>query len=165
MDTAKLSIKLGALELVYEGSQDFIEDGLLDIIERLASLEIPDVAPSVTTLHPVSSEPGRAAPTLAPAPMSRLSTSDFAVKMSVKTGTDLAMAAAAYLHHTRGSEEFRRLDLLNAMKSAKAFYKASYGSNLSKSLETLTKSGRLQNPGTETYALPYAEIEASKRLL
>lgn len=165
MDTAKLSIKLGALELIYEGNQDFIEDGLIDMIERLSSLEIPDVAPSPAALHTVSSEAGRTTQTSAQGPSSRLSTSDFAVKMGVKTGTDLAMAAAAYLHHTRGSEEFRRTDLLTAMKSAKAFYKASYGSNLSKSLETLTKGGRLQNPGTETYALPYAEIEASKRYL
>ena len=165
MDTAKLSIKLGALEVVYEGQQTFIESGLMDIVERLASMDIQDVAPANSISqgsHAQTTEGGNTA-TLNVA--TRLSTTDFAVKMSAKSGSDLVMAAAAYLHHTKGSEDFRRSDLLNAMKGAKAFYKTSYGSNLSKSLEMLTKSGRLQNPGSETYALPYSEIEATKRLL
>jgi hypothetical protein len=165
MDTAKLSIKLGALEVVYEGHQTFIESGLMDIVERLASMEIQDVVPTSNNSQGAHAEGADGTNTATPNATTRLSTTDFAVKMSAKSGSDLVMAAAAYLHHTRGSEDFRRSDLLTAMRGAKAFYKTSYGSNLSKSLEMLTKSGRLQNPGSETYALPYSEIEATKRLL
>jgi hypothetical protein len=166
MESIKLSIKLGALEVTCESSQAFVEAHLMDLIERLSAIEVRNLVPDHTMLASVGDPEfsvGIDQPRIDS--RSRLSTTDFAVKMGVKSGTDLAMAAAAYLHHTKGMEDLRRSDILNEMKAAKAFYRASYGSNLSKSLDTLTKSGKLQNPRAETYALPYAEIENTKRLL
>jgi hypothetical protein len=166
MELMKLSIKLGPLEVACEGSEVFVEKHLANLIERLSVLEVRNIVlPDAGPLR--DSEVDASDDQVAPRAdsRSRLSTTDFAVKMGAKSGTDLVMAAAAYLHHTKGVEDLRRADLLTEMKAAKAFYRSSYGSNLSKSLETLTKSGRLQNPRAETYSLPYAEIENTKRLL
>ncbi|UPH72134.1 hypothetical protein LGT41_0004735 [Abyssibius alkaniclasticus] len=162
MENLRLSLKLGALEVEYEGPSSFAEERLMGIISELSELNIPDVAQAGP---PTSAMSG---PTQTPQisdSRPKLSTSDFAVKMGAKSGSDLTMAAAASLHHTRGLEDFRRSDILNEMKGAKAFFKASYGSNLSKSLEMLVKTGRLQNPRADTYALPYAEIENTRRHL
>lgn len=162
MDQIKLNMKFGPVEFQYEGSEAFAKDELLDIIEQIASQDLQDIAQATTSTSPES--PTTGAPQ-AQSTRAKLSTTDFAVKMNAKSGTDLVMAASAYLHHTSGLEDFRRSDILNAMKGAKAFYRASYGSNLSKSLDSLTKSGRLQNPGSDTFALPYSEIEATQKLL
>ena len=163
MADVKLSLKFGALEVECQGSEDFVGTHLIELIERVSRVELPDV---VVLEAPSGEEAAPAVAAGGPSEVvSRLSTTDFAVKIGAKSGSDLVMAAAAYLHHTRGMEEFRRSDLLNEMKAAKAFYRASYGSNLSKSLDMLTKTGRLQNPRADTYALPYSEIENTKRLL
>jgi len=163
MTTIKLNIKLGALELNYEGPQDFAGDGIEPLIQYLAEVNIPQLVAQTPNLPPAST--GQLDARIEPSQALKLSTTDFAVKMGAKSGTDLVMAAAAYLHHTQGAEEFRRSDLLSEMKASKAFYRASYGGNLTKSLDLLTKSGRLQNPKADTYALPYSEIERTKVLL
>jgi hypothetical protein len=160
MEPAKLRLKIGQLELEYEGSETFIENGLMHIIERLTTLDVPNMPPPPHEAGEQATLPPPAAQ-LAP-PKSSLSTTDFAAQMGAKSGTDLVMAAASYLHHTKGVEEFRRPDILQEMKSAKAFFRASYGSNLTKSLDTLVKSGRLQNPRSDTYTLPYREIENTR---
>lgn len=162
METAKLRIKLGQMELEYEGSQNYIETGILELIEQLSAVEIQDIE---VKEQPSAPEDLAGSAAGMPPNTAKLSTTDFAVKLGVKSGTELVMAAAAYLHHTRSLEEFRRADILSEMKGAKAFFRQSYGSNLSKSLETLTKSGKLQNPKADTYALPYSEIERTKMLL
>lgn len=159
MPEVKLNIKLGALEVQFEGAEGYAEEHLLAIIERLSQLDIQDVVPIVQDAGPVKSEGSVSSSTV------RLSTSDIAVRLGAKSGTDLVMAAAAYLYLTEGKEEFRRSDILTAMKSAKAFYKATYSGNLSKSLETLMKAGRLSAPGQDTFALPYAEVQATQMLL
>ncbi|NDU99537.1 hypothetical protein [Pseudoroseicyclus tamaricis] len=162
MPEVKLSLKLGALSIDCEASEEFMKTDLNTIIEQLLELDLPDtgaLSDSGTTSITSQSAPSEGQQA------AKLSTTDFAVKMGAKSGSDLLMAAAANLYHTQGKEEFRRGDVLNEMKGAKAFYRASYGSNLSKSLETLTKSGKLQNPRSDTYALPYAEIQSTKRHL
>ena len=163
MEQVKLQVKLGPLEVHCEASEQFVHTELIDIIRLFSELEIPNIV----TLEGLA---GDLSVAVSPTPQSaepgvKLSTTDFAVKMVAKSGSDLVMAAAAYLHHTQGQEEFRRADLLGQMKSAKAFYKASYGSNMTKSLDMLTKSGRLGNPRPDHYSLPYVEIEKTSNLL
>lgn len=161
MTDIKMNLQLGALRLEYEGTSEFAERELLELVSRFAAIEVPHIV-QVESSNPSKSEPSVAIEVPARA---KLSTTDFAVKAGAKSGTDLVMAAAAYLHHTRGMEEFRRSDILMEMKTAKAFFKASFGSNLSKSLDILIKSGRLQNPKADTFTLPYSELAKIETLL
>ncbi|SEV96157.1 hypothetical protein SAMN04488515_0418 [Cognatiyoonia koreensis] len=162
-NSVKISLKIGDLDVSCEASEEFVSKQLSILINDIIDLEIPNLVPASAAGSSSAQVDGL--PASSPPVPSKLSTTDFAVKMGVKSGSDLVMAAAAYLHHTAGSEEFRRQDILNQMKSAKAFYKTSYGSNLSKSLEMLIKSGRLANPSSETFALPYSEITYMQKLL
>lgn len=162
MTDVKIQLKLASLEVAYEGPGEFAETSLIDIIQQISEVDLPNIVESDASSGIVQQPLGLpSGATTGP----KLSTSDFAVKMGAKSGTDLVMAAAASLHHSRGLEEFKRTDIHAEMKTAKAFYRSSYGGNLSKSLETLVKSGRLQTPRPHTYALAYTEIESLGTLL
>jgi len=163
MDMIKLNFKLGALEVEYEGPEGFAGVSLLPLMQGVTELDIPHIAVHAPANGSVGAQVSGESPSANGG--SKLSTTDFAVRMGSKSGSDLALAAAAYLHLTMGMDEFRRHDILGAMKGAKQFYKASYGGNLTKSLDMLTKTGRLQNPGSDTYALPYYESENAKKYL
>ena len=146
MTMTKLDIELSGLKVNYEGPSDFLNEGLVALCEKLSALDLPEV-----TANTIS------APVKVSGVVPKLSTTDIAVKLSSKSGSDLVMAAAAFLRFVKGQEDFKRSDILAEMKSAKSFYKQTYSNNLSKSLEGLVKGGRLSNPGTDKYALPHSE--------
>ena len=154
MEITKLNIEMKGLKVSYEGPSNFLNDGLVMLCEQLSGLEMPEVEQSASGDH-VEAKGGSL----------KMSTTDVAVKLASKSGSDLVMAAAAHLRFSKGREDFKRGDLLAEMKSAKSFYKQTYSNNLSKSLEGLVKGGRLSNPATDTYALPHAEEESIRGLL
>lgn len=149
MEVTKLNVEMKGLKISYEGPSGFLNDGLVDLCERLSGLDLPAAA--------MEAEVGAPGSVISPV---KMSTTDMAVKMSSKSGTDLVMAAAAHLRFTKGREDFKRSEILAEMKTAKSFYKQTYSNNLSKSLDGLVKGGRLSNPSTDTYALPHAEEES-----
>ena len=159
MEQVKISIKMGSLEMSYEGPQGFAESGLLELFEQFSASKPQDV------VHIDEGAEAKVGGSELGSAESKLSTTDFAVRLGAKSGTDLAMAAAYYLSLTLRMDTFRRSHLLGAMRGAKQFYKTSYGGNLSKSLETLSKTGKLLTPGSDTYSLAYQEVEAAKRYL
>lgn len=146
-----MHIKYKALELSFEGDQSFVSDGLVSLCKDILALNVPE-----SEAAPVGGEQTAATP------ISRKSTADFAVALGVHTGPDLVMAACAFLHFTEGREELKRADILEAMKSAKSYYKPTYASNLSSYLNGLAKKNRLGNPGNEVYALKQAEIDSMR---
>ena len=159
MTTAKMRIKMGPIEIDYEGSEDFLKQ------------ELPAILTAVSTLHkesglvdesPSGSNSGTgSAMSNQPAPVG-MSVTTISAKLGVKTGAELALAAAARL--TRGgSLSFSRQQLLDEMKAATGFYKTTFRSNLSNSLLSLVKEGALQETAKDTYSLSMAkktEIEA-----
>ena len=76
-----------------------------------------------------------------------LSTSSIAQKLGSKTGSDLAIAAAAHLVLVKKMDNFSHTELLAEMREAKTFYKKSYHSNLGNSLKTLVNAGRFNHIG------------------
>lgn len=162
MGDVSLSVKLGTLEVEYSGPSSLAEEWLPNFIMKLSKVDLPDIAPHFAAL-PFHHRDASLPPTVGGSPI-ELSTADFAAKLGVKNGTGLLMAAAACLHHTRGMEEFRRSDLLQEIRGARAFYRPSYSSNLSKYLETMIKNGRLQRLGSDAYTLPYSEIEVTRKI-
>lgn len=162
METVKLSLKMGALEFDYEGSDEFLAESLVAVLEQVSALEVPMAQHVVAPVEIGSSVQLSDGSSSGPV---NFSVSDIAVKLGAKSGSDLVMAAAANLFLTKGMETFRRQDILGAMKDAKSFYKVSYGSNLSKSLDMLIKSAKLQTPASDVFALPHGEAEAIKSRL
>jgi hypothetical protein len=87
-----------------------------------------------------------------------LSTSSIAQKLGSKSGSDLAVAAAAHLILVKKGDKFSHTELLAEMREAKTFYKKSFHSNLGNHLKTLVNAGRLNHISGNDYALSEKEI-------
>jgi len=150
-DTAKIRLKVGALEVEYEGQASFLKSELHALMEQLVRL---------CTHHEVklSTEPKL------PKPIGKNqiagqghSTNTIATHLGAASGPELAIAAAAHLTFFTGKDSFTRSEIHNEMKAAVTYYKASMSGNLSKILGTLVENKRLNYLRTNTYALSAAE--------
>jgi hypothetical protein len=144
---SRISVKLGELEIEYEGEQEFITDGLLNFAkEFVATTGECAVASSVSELQ--KERKGGVS----------LPTSSIAQRLGSKSGSDLAVAAAAHLVFVKKMDQFSHTELLAEMRKAKTFYKKSFHSNLGNHLKTLVNAGRFNHIGGNDYALSENEI-------
>ena len=86
-------------------------------------------------------------------PLIEATTGSIAAKLSVKSGPELILAAAARLTIVACTAKFSRQKLAEEMKTAAAYYKATYMGNLTASLNGLVKDGKLNEPSLGNYAL------------
>jgi hypothetical protein len=152
MSSSKLRIRIGEVEIDYEGSEEFLKQELPQLLTTAMELhKASGTAPQKSVEHPKALSQSNGAPSL------QLTTGSIAATISAKTGSDLLRAAAARLVLIAGKETFSRQELLSEMQSATAYYKASYSGNLSKTLKTaLQKGGPLSETAKNTYALTAA---------
>ena len=152
----RIKIKVGGLEVEYEGSVDFLEGKLLKLMTSLAELQdrfrLHDLSKDDTSRDTDDS-------------LAHMSTSAIAQKLNVKTGPDLAVAAAARLSTVLGRKTFTRADLLKEMKEATAYYKSTFSDNLTSILRRLVKKGKLTEQGKDTYALGSTEVSRLRTTL
>lgn len=146
---SRISVKLGDLEIEYEGEQKFIADGLLKFAKDFITAVGGD---SVDGSHPAKAFKINRKSALT------LSTSSIAQKLGAKTGPDLAVAAGAQLILVKKMDKFSHTELLAEMREAKTFYKKSFHSNLGNSLKTLVTAGRFNHLGGNDYSLSENEI-------
>jgi len=141
---SKIRIKIGPIEVEYEGSQDFMKKELLDLIRTVSDLY------TSSNLDREQKEGG--AEGQGQGQGIQMSTSAIAAKLSCKSGTDLAIAAAAHLTLVKKTKVFSRKALLKEMQTASSYYKTSYGANLTSTLNSLLKS-KFNEPSSGNYAL------------
>lgn len=152
-ENARIRLKLGGIEIEYEGKATFLQDDLPNLIERVVELyganggTIPTDAPSQQSNGVDQS--GSASV--------NHSTNTIAAHLGVSSGPELAIAAAAHFTFFAKKDTFSRKDILAEMKEATTYYNANMGSNLSKSLENLTKAKRLNLVKAGVYALSASE--------
>lgn len=157
-----LRIKFGSIELEYEGELAFEKAdifGLLDALSNLAppAVQPPSNNPGNNTVQHIGGDTERF--------VSVGSVSDVAQRLDVKTGPDMVKAAAAALHFISKKVEFTTKDIAATMRDAKAYFKASYASNLGASLTRLVKADDLRSLGGDRYALSAKTIEDLKSRL
>lgn len=146
-----VKIGIGAISVEYEGEQKFIENGLMALVERVIERagHVPSVdkrvRAEVSTLD--------------------MSTNTVAQMISVKTGSDLALAAIAKINLVKGQNTAARQDILDEMREASTFFKETYVSNLSAYLVTLVRSKRVNLVAKSTYALAAGERKRLSALL
>jgi hypothetical protein len=154
---SKIRIKMGQVEIDFEGSESFLKEemlGFLKAVAEIASTSQLAVAPSLIGAQnsPIEQDnPNQSGSTITG------TTNSIAAKLKVKSGTDLIMAAAAHFTFVKGQDKFHRKDLLDEIKSASTYYKKTYSNNMSTYLDTLVKSNQLTEQSTDTYAIP-AEV-------
>lgn len=136
--TAKLRIKAGPVEFEYEGEAPLAVTDIKELFSYIETLfkspmaaEVPE-ASALTKLLP--------APASDPAPTAsgpKLHVNSVAQKLKTKSGSELAVAAAATLQFYDNKETFTRTELLDTMKKATMYYNSNMSGNLTKSLGTL----------------------------
>lgn len=147
MSTSKFRIKLGAIEVEYEGSDEFLKKELPDLLAAVSSLH-KEVGAEVTTSKTFSAPAAsNGADSIAG------TTATIAAKLNVDSGPDLIVAAAAQLTFVAGKDEFTRRELTAACRAGKNFWKKSYGNNFTKYLSTLVGDNSLIEVRDGTYAL------------
>ncbi len=143
--TSKIRIKMGSIEVEYEGSASFLKK------------ELPDLLAAVSKLyHESGQKDGETAESGSSGGKTNLvhgTTGSFAAKLKVASGPDLILAAAAHLTLSKGKDVFSRKELTAAMQSATAYHKTTYVNNLSKYLKTLMKEDKLREPSTGNFSL------------
>lgn len=144
---SKIKIKLGPIEVEYEGSEKFLKQELPDLIKtvselyKTANLKVQDDEAFIRTNNNDNEEN-----------VLQQSTNSIAAKLLVNSGSELVIAAAAHLTFVKKQEIFTRKELLKEMQTASSYYKSSYSANFSTTLSTLIKS-KFNEPSTGKYAL------------
>lgn len=142
---SKIKIKLGPIEVDYEGSEKFLKEELPELIKTVSELyktsNIP-TEPPASLLNPTKKTP-----------FLNISTSSIAAKIGCNTGPDLIIAASIYLTLVQKHENFTRKQVLNEMKSAAGYYKSSYNANLTQNLQQLLRDQKIIETSTGHYAL------------
>lgn len=151
--TSKLRVKIGSIEIEYEGPNDFVDQKLSALLKTL--IEIRDAGEEEPEAEPSEETP--AAPTKNQ-PLSHLSVTTIARKLVVSSNRDLMIAAALKLSFT--AEKFSRKTLLNEMKTASGYYKAAYSNRMTQELQRACKAGQLNHVGGSDYSMPEEQQSA-----
>ncbi|WP_139212920.1 hypothetical protein [Pseudomonas sp. NFR09] len=154
MTTSKIKIKLGAIEIEYEGSESFLKEELPQLLGAVSELYQKSHATlgvvASTSSSEIKNEVGLLTTT---SQKLKTTTGALAARLQVKSSADLIIAAAAKLTFDDGLQVIPAGRLLEEIKSAPSYYKASYGTNFVRSLGVLVKSGKLNEPTKNNYAL------------
>lgn len=149
----KLRIRVGSVEVDYEGPEEFIKSDLMGLIKAVSELR----GSSTDEGNEGEGEPGEAGATDS-------SVSTVAQKMGVTKGPDL-IVAAGYILSGGGKKSFEKKALRETIKTAQGFYKATYGDNFDAYVARLVKKGRLSHVGGNSYGMPASEISKLQPLL
>jgi len=148
---SKIAIKYGALSVEYDGPEEFVKDGLLELLT-----DVVEITKSVPAAPFTEQGGGGGAETHAP----NFSVKTISAKLGNAKGSDLARAAAAFLTLVQKLETFSQAELLNAMKSATGIYKQStHGKNLGTIVSALMASGFLIETSAGTYSVAQSHRE------
>lgn len=168
--TTKLRVRLGAVEIEYEGREEFLKDEIMpkivemmELVEAEADLrKSPPLLP-YQAASTIESDQDDSRPTPPTAPT--LTTSTIASIMSAESATDLAIAASARLIMVSGQDPITRQQILDEMKTATAYFKKSFVNNHSNTLNTLVKADRMRLVAKDTYTLSPKERKALESIL
>jgi len=149
---SKIKIKMGPIEIEYEGSEAFLKEELPELLSAVSELyQASGVSESVAS-EETSTVSQDQSPTTT-TPQMQITTGSVAAKLGVKSGPDLIMAAAARMTFSLGLETFTRSQLTEEMKTASAYFKKTHINNLTKYINQLVKDHKLLETSTKTYAL------------
>ena len=151
---ARVRFKVGDLELEYQGPSSYVEDGLIDLFEKVLSYGDFGVMLAGQAPKPTADQVGESSPRQME---TDISLATMISRLGAKTGADVVFLAAAHLAVCEGRNRFSRADILENAKSADGYYKKSIGSNLSSYLDRLLKDGRLTQYSDKAYSLPESQ--------
>lgn len=159
--SASVLIKIGNVELQCTGSEEFLKEQmehLLSFADAQSSKVPSDSSTDNGNSNAFNNSSGASNGAVSPANGSPLSISSIAAKLGVASGPDLIMAAC--LRMGRGGQStFKRSEITTEMRSATAYFKATYVGNLTRYLNTLVQGGKLLEQSKDVYAQPAGALE------
>ncbi len=156
--STKVRIKIGSVEIDFEGSEEFLKSELMKLVSSLSELS------KESGMDTPPDEPGL--PGQEDGITIQWSTDTIASKLACKTGPDLVLAACAHLKFAIGKTSFKRLEILEDMQTATGHYKDSFASNLTYYLKGLIKKDKLNElTAKDTYALNQKAIKELRQIL
>ncbi|HKW54975.1 MAG TPA: hypothetical protein VJO12_14880 [Stellaceae bacterium] len=163
MAISKLRIKLGDVEVEYEGEAAFVETGLIELVGKvqdMAAKSTPVMARSAMN----AGKPG-ATPASSPSTPVQMTTKSIATKMSAKKGPEVAKAAVAKLGILQGKPTFSRSEILEEMRTATGIFRPSMNGNMTPILNSLAQDDVIIESSPEVYALtPNGETQLRQQL-
>ena len=160
----KIKLRIGQFEVEYEGHNSFLKENIFHLMERAIEIHAKhgQTIPTHSLQDNSTGDDNDDDDGVKPVGHSRkweLAVSTIATRLSAKSGPDLASAAAAHLTLVQGRERFSRQDLLENMKAHSGMYKTSIGKNLTSTIQSLIRNGRLNEVAQGSYSLTAAEKE------
>lgn len=152
-ETVKIHFQLGNSSVLYEGPSEFLTQNLASTIEDISNVLIAksnDLPISPNSPKPPHENANRNL---------KMTTGTISGRLSVKSGPDLVMAAAAKLSLADGRETFKRTEILVEMKTAPSYFKENYRKNLSGALNNLIKGDQLREVAAGVYAIEANTLE------
>lgn len=160
--SSKLRIRIGEVEIEYEGTEEFLRQELPQLLKTAMELR----KASGGSISGGTGKTGATGGSAGSSKVASLTTGSIAAKLGAKSGSDLLKAAAAHLALVKNEQDFSRPQLLREMQNATSYYKKSYSPNLTKYIKTaLQKDGFLSEIATNRYALTAgARADLEKKL-
>lgn len=146
--TSKIKIKMGAIEIEYEGAEQFLKDELPELLSAVSDLYKAS-APSIEVNKPIvnaDASSGKNTEVVG-------TTSTLAAKLGGGSGPELALTASARLTFVLEKEKFTRKEIMAEMQSASAYYNPNFSKNFTAILNGLVKDKKLMEPAKDTYSL------------
>ena len=159
---AKIALKIGHLEVEYEGSESFLKEDIFRLMEKVIGFHAEHSTALSAALPQATTEDEDAT---VGQPEINMSTSTIATSLNAKSGPELAIAAAAYLTLVQNKGKFSRDEIHENMKNATSYYKRSMSNNLTSLLQRLVKNGRLNEISDGHYALSAPERKKMEKNL
>ena len=153
-DISKIRIKMGEIEVEYEGTESFLRDELPELLAAVSKLHHDSAGASGDRSKKVRNGGG-------PKEDLKGTTGTLAGKLSCKVGSgkELITAAAARLTFVLNKDSFTRAELLAEAKTATSYYKKGVANNLSNTLDGLVKSDDFTEIAKGTYSLSATKRE------
>ncbi|WP_422083828.1 hypothetical protein [Ulvibacterium sp.] len=160
-----IRIKIGSIEIEYEGTEDYLKNDLPSLIDKLVALKGIQSEESASESTNENAENSSDTKAEKGNGQLQMSINSISAKLDVKSGSDLIIASAAHLTLVQNKETFQRQDILNEMKKASNYYKKSHRGNLTSLLKTLVTSHKLIERKTGTYAISATILKSLKSTL
>lgn len=153
---ARVRIKAGPVEFEYEGETELGVTDIKDLFSHIETLFKVPVLAEGGEAHTHVETPAPTVTNGGSGTAQMLHVNSVAQTLKAKSGSEVALAAAATLQVCEGKQTFTRNELLDTMKKATMHYNANMSSNLTKILASLVGS-KFNQIGDGVYSLKAEE--------
>jgi hypothetical protein len=166
----KIRIKVGDVEIEYEGPEDYLRKGIAEIVAATDALRGKGAPPTEVALEEETTEEQETpeeedvslTPERQPLPMT---VSSIAKTLQCSTGQDLVVAACVSLTLVKQEDVFTREQIRLEMKEAGRYYKDNYRKSLSKYLNALVRNEVLLEVDEGSYSVPAGTLAQLEDML